>query len=264
MSSAQSVESLGPEDRTLLARLPPITRARGWRLYSAHGRRFLDLWSEGGRTVTGARPGGQGRLAKELIDRGLLSALPSVWEARLCKALCAWLPSYSAFRFYETEDVAMCALRASGIAPGRERPFGSLLGQGSGSDLSLVTLPLAAAWSFAVLAGKDRSRLEGLPPSDLQSPFKLAVATKAVTELLVFQTKVGEQLWVRFDKRIAGLFERRGPWLFPLWPASAQGEVFGACLEAGLLLSPDYAQPSFIPGEFDEGEIAALGKIPRL
>ncbi|MCX7027525.1 MAG: hypothetical protein NT061_08605 [Spirochaetes bacterium] len=248
---------------SLLAGLPRIRRARGWRLYGEDGRRFLDLWADAGRTVTGRRTGSQGRLAKELLDRGLVSDFPSFWEKRLLKELASWLPHYSAFRFYPTESEVLSILGCPESSLGRERPFGSYLGDGSKADLAFVTLPLASAWFFTVLAAKKDVSLAGLPSPAPQATIKLALGTRALAEFREFEHEVGEHHWSRLDKQITGLFERKGPWLIPSYAERAHTEVFEACLAAGLLISPLYSEPSFIPGEFDEGEVAPLRKLPR-
>jgi hypothetical protein len=248
----------------LFSSLPSVRRARGWRLYAEDGRRFLDLWADGGRTVAGRRTGSQGRLAKELLDRGLVSDFSSFWEERLRKELSVWLPLYSEFRFYAAESDVLSRLGAPGSGIGRKRPFGSFLGEEAPeANLAFVTLPLAPAWSFAVLAVPEGYGGTGLPQSAPQATIKLALATRALAEFRTFEREVGEPHWSRVDKDIAGLFDRKGPWLFPLYPEAAHAQVFQACLAAGLIISPDYAEPSCIPGEFDSGEIAPLGKLPR-
>jgi len=247
----------------LLAGLPQIERARGWRLYGAGGRRFLDMWADGGRTVAGRRTGSQGRLAKEILDRGLVSDLPSSWEGRFQKALSSWLPSYTGFHFYTTESVVLPFLGGMASGIGREKPFGSWLDEGGKTDLAFVTLPLAPVWTFAALVVRKEADFEGLPPSESIPTIKLAIATHALAEFREFELGTGESQWSRIDRHIHGLFERKGPWLLPLYHKNAHAGVFEACLAVGLLISPVYGQPSYVPGEFDEGEIAPLRKIPR-
>jgi hypothetical protein len=253
------------EPASLLARLPAIRRARGWRLYAENGRRFLDLWSDGGRSAAGRRTGNQGRLAKELLDRGLVSGLPSFWEDRLRKELASWMPAYSRFLFFSTEFEVLSLLEDFGLSAGRARPFGSWLGDdaGAGADLVLVTLPLAPAWSFAVLALKEGRMAGELPDPQPLATIKLALGARALSEFRRFEREIGEPHWARMDRYISGLFERKGPWLIPRYAADAHAQFFDACLASGILISPCYGEPSIIPGEFEDGEVAALGKLPR-
>ena len=90
--------------------LPPIRRARGYRLYAEDGRRFLDLRQDGGRAVLGAKGTGIGTVAKANIDKGLCSPLPSTLERRLEKALLAAWPRYASARFFDSPLAAMRAM----------------------------------------------------------------------------------------------------------------------------------------------------------
>ena len=67
--------------------LPPIRRARGYRLYAANGRRIVDLWQDGGRAILGHRGGRVLREVSAVLDRGTASPFPSVEERRLARAV---------------------------------------------------------------------------------------------------------------------------------------------------------------------------------
>jgi len=100
-------------EATLLRLLPPIRRARGWRLYAEDGRRFLDLWQEGGRALLGAKGTGLGTEIKAAVDKGLAKPFPSIHERRLEKELLALHPDYEAVRFYSSLDAALAALASA-------------------------------------------------------------------------------------------------------------------------------------------------------
>lgn len=300
------IQTISREEALLVRSLPRIRRCRGWRLYAADGRRFLDLWAEGGRAVMGRKPKGPSLAAKNCIDTGLVSPLPGVWRGRLEKSLLAWKPGYVSACFFPTESEALAALAAfagssgaragnSGPAEGRggsgsgaelpavriERPFGEYLehspapggigapdsGYALGGRVSLALLPLPAGLSFGALLFADSgeaarfreapaSATEGLVPE-----FRLAAANRAVADMKRFAGEYAEPLWARFDCYIDGIFERRGPWLLPLYPSGLHAGFFKACLEKGILISPDYGTPSLVPGEFDTGEIAPLRSV---
>lgn len=278
------------ELRSLVSLLPSIRRARFWRLYAEDGRRFLDLWAQGGRGILGARGDALGRVMKENVDRGLSAPLPSVWRGRLEKALLAWKPDYAAVRFFLSEERARAAFDASRSAfealggaetpsgierkrsLGIERPMGEYLdsaeyagastdrGEAGKAHTALAILPCPAAWSPAVLLFRDPAEAERIE-SDLVPPQMLAVGTRSLAELSKFSSRVGEKHWRRADRRIAGLFRRAGPWLIPAYPEERHASIFRACLERGLLISPDYALPSLLPGDFDDGELKPLGEL---
>jgi hypothetical protein len=67
-----------------------------------------------------------------------------------------------------------------------------------------------------------------------------------------------EDLWRKSDRRLGPAFERFGPYLYPRSGTEGYGALFEAALSAGALLSPDPELPSIVPGDFDDGELAAL------
>lgn len=93
-----------------LRALPPIRRARFWRLYAENGRRYLDFWQDGGRGILGARHAKLGLGLKESLDRGLDRPLPSRLEARLAKSALALVPGMTSIRFFRDEGRALAAL----------------------------------------------------------------------------------------------------------------------------------------------------------
>ena len=98
------------DSERLLSLLPPIRRARLWRLYAQDGRRFLDFWMDGGRDILGAKGTGLGTALKAAVDLGTARPLPSVWKARLAKQVAELWPGYAALRLYLNEERALAAL----------------------------------------------------------------------------------------------------------------------------------------------------------
>ena len=296
------------EASRLRSALPVIKRARGWRLYASDGSRYLDLCADGGRTVLGRRNGESGRVAKEAIDRGLVSGFPSFWKKRLEKQVLDWLPGYAGTLFFASEAEALLALAmadegfASALRGGKplaealsafsenlrvERPFGKYRRERSGEThasaadgrYALALLPLAPAWSFGILlgrSGEDISTLAGRiwgagdggknGGTDMAAPIpavRLAAAARSLSDFVALDSNLDEKRWAAIDPFIDGLFVRSGPWLYPAYPEAGHGRVFSACLNEGILISPDYGEPSIVPPEFNAGEVLALKSIPR-
>jgi hypothetical protein len=67
-----------------------------------------------------------------------------------------------------------------------------------------------------------------------------------------------ESLWRKVDRRLGPYFERSGPYLYPRAEGDGYEGLFRAALDGGALISPDPERPSIIPGDFDDGELAAL------
>jgi hypothetical protein len=256
-------------DRTdrLLAKLPAIRRARFWRLYAYSGERFLDLWMDGGRSILGAKGKSVGTGIKAAIDKGLTRPLPSVWESRLQKDFRNRWPLYPYALFFRTESGAARALRDLGKTEFRIlRPFGEYLDEGDSTKpptIALSLLPCPSAFAPGLLLFADENLALEFS-GELVPAVQLAALATSLGEFDTFAEQYTERLWRRFDRYIAGVFERRGPYLLPLYPREMHPEYFLACLEAGLLLSPDYDSPSIIPGDFDEGELARLPRIPTI
>jgi hypothetical protein len=259
-------------------RLPPIRRARLWRLYAEDGRRFLDFWMDGGRSLLGAKGRGIGAIAKAAIDTGLTRPFPSIRETRLEKAVLERYPDYAAARFYRNEDRAVAAASAF-LHPGEDlrvlRPFGAFSevpGTRHGeimmhSGIAMPLLPCPATLAPAILLFEDRETARAAE-GDAVPPLALACAHRALGEFDRFLEDYSEALWKRTDRRLGPYFERRGPCLYPRLGATATGDaapvdydrLFDAALGAGVLLSPTPDLPSWIPGDFDDGELARLAR----
>jgi hypothetical protein len=299
------IPSLSAEALSLLSTVPVIKRARGWRLYASDGARYLDMYADGGRSISGRRSGESDRTAKEAIDRGLLSPFPTFWENRLGKAILAWLPGYVGMRFFISEAEAVMALAAKDddfaerlreglpFSDALDRFAGKLFLESPlneyrkdrekdpqysafGGRYAIAVLPLAPAWSFGIILAKTPGDLaslkakgyDGKSPSTqeitLNTPIpavKLATATRSLADFNSFAVDYNEKLWCLIDPFITGIFVRSGPWLYPSYPATEHPHVFAACLEKGILISPDYGTPSIVPAEYDQGEVAPLRTI---
>ncbi|MDR3325477.1 MAG: hypothetical protein LBS82_05805, partial [Spirochaetaceae bacterium] len=105
--------------------IPLIKRARGWRLYTADGRRLVDLWQCGGKALLGHRAHNVLRDVKNAAEKGLFAPLPSVCEGRLLRLLARLFPG-KAYRIYRDGLSLAAALKAGGFPPERVplwRPF---------------------------------------------------------------------------------------------------------------------------------------------
>ena len=245
-----------------LRALPPIRRARLWRLYAENGARYLDFWMDGGRSILGAKGTGTGTAAKAAIDMGLTRPFPSVREARLEKTLVSAYPPYAAARFYGNELIARAA--ADLVSPDAKiavlRPFGEHLRLNSEAQAARIAMPLLPCPSILAptvllfTEEEDAAKAKG----ELLAPALLASAQRALYEFDRFRLTYSESLWKRVDRRLGPYFERKGPYLFPRCTESDYEPFFTAALGSGALLSPFFEEPSLIPGDFDDGELARL------
>lgn len=246
---------------SLLSLLPPIRRARGWRLYAEDGRRFLDLWQDDGRGILGAKGTGIGTLAKAGVDRGLASPLPSVWSERLRKEVLRQYPEWQDARFFPDEGGARAWLSSHGLASPVLWPFQDFRRETlAGAEAAILRLPCPRALSPGLVLLKEGPG-RALPQGPLVPPLLLSTAAKALGEFRGFLQSYTEAHWKKADRRLSSLMERHGPWLYPRCAPSDYPGLFRAALSAGVLLSPSHDLPSLVPGDFDDGEIAPLAPL---
>jgi len=223
---------------------------------------------DGGRSILGAKGTGIGTAAKAAVDTGLTRPFPSVREARLEKALLERYPGYAAVRLFGNEERARAAARSAFPEgePAMLRPFSEHLrdkeeigAAPAEPRTAMPMLPCPIALAPGALLFKDRVDAESIQ-GDIVPPLSLSCARRALIEMDRFAETYDESLWKKVDGRLRPFFDRSGPYLYPRVGNEAYEGIFVAALGAGVLLSPDHDQPSIIPGDFDDGELARLAE----
>jgi hypothetical protein len=264
--------------RELLRQLPPIRRAREYHLYDVRGRRYLDLWQEGGRCLLGHRPGRLVPVLKAALSKGLLAELPSVYSGRLQAVLARMFPAYRAF-YLLPEEAAALQLAAHQLGrpiPGRvadpvlagSAPEQALVRRwrplqlppptsapAAEAEVLLPVLPFGLG-PAPVVACLLRDPVPGLPAPAPLSPLLLAGALRSLHDL----ARLRLPGWLEPDL-LAGApgWRQRGIYVVAGFEERRYPEVFGAFLEAGVLLSPTYPGPSILPcGELSGGELQKM------
>jgi hypothetical protein len=273
-------------DETLLRLLPPVVRARDFRLYTQDGRRLVDLWQNNGAAVLGHTPTGVLRELKNAAERGLNSPLPHQQERRLYKALSALLPGMG-FRLYRG---GAALLRALGMDAFPDPALGSELPTALPSAAPLLWRPfldgvpppdralvpvLPQPWpdALCVLAlppapeeGAAAETVPAIPPSQLIPPTILAAATRGVYDLIAATPVRGRLDYPRVEQALAGnTWRRRGIYL-SLSSAvdnGAYAALFQGFLDRGFLIPPVQTQPLILPGALSAGEEGKLGETIR-
>ncbi len=262
-------------------RLPVIRRARGFRLYDAAGRRYLDLHRDGGGAILGHRGGAAGTAMKSALSQGLAASLPSVWEARLVKMISALFPLHGGVRFFASRARALEALTGflgMRVGPGDLhdpsldgrcpagaravlwRPF---LPEADASPdpgkAVLPVLPLTVCGAPAPVcfpAGAGPA----LPDGDHVPGFILAGAARALADLPGF-ARFPAAAGVEKAIDASTGWKRRGPYVRALFDPEDYPSVFDAFLREGVLLSPGHPGPSILPGECSPGETRLLARL---
>ncbi|MDL2230156.1 hypothetical protein LJC14_07910 [Treponema sp. OttesenSCG-928-L16] len=287
-----SVYKAGPDSLPgeLTSMIPRISRARGFRLYTADGNRLLDLWQYGGSAVLGHNPPEHLKTLKNSADRGLFTPFPSHYQDRLVKALSLILPGRE-FRVYAGEDALRRSLLTAGFEEAAGLPFPdpvyaapeSAPQAPPGSALSLwrpfleedlfrdipflvpvIPLPWMNGPGILAVSGNIGDRAPSLPPSDIVSPLVLALAARAVHNLIAARPGPSSRRFPKIRKALdQSVWKSRGIYLFRDRTDGSDGydRIFRHFLDHGVLLPPSPRLPAILPGELSKGEEAKLADL---
>ena len=224
--------------------LPKIKRARDYHLYDFGGRRYLDLWADGGRALMGHRKGRSVLDMKSCLEKGLGGSYPSVYPRRLLKQLGRLYPSVE----------AVSVVFAGGGAGGYPvyRPF-SAAAPPEGVFELLVPMPGSSALRVLCAGSAD-----SLPASDPVPAFLLAGLCRAAADLASFDAAEAEKNWASFD---CGLWRREGPWLYSNIGGAEYDQLFKRLKNRGIVISPYADSPSCAPSLFTAGEIKPIREL---
>lgn len=233
----------------LLEKLPPIGRARGYRLYASGERRFVDLWQYGGKALLGHTVPGLLKTLKNDASRGLFAPLPHPGRARLEKALGKLFPGCS-FRIYRD--------RAALPDAALWRPFWDEGAPLAFRDAPLTFVPvLPLPWMNApeIVVRKDKEAAD--VAEDFVSPVFLSGLARAVYELIAASQSRPPLNLKKYDRNFP-LWKRRGIYLLFAGEMSLYESLFARFLDRGFLLPPDPALPAILAPGLSPGEDAAL------
>ena len=273
----------------LLRLLPPVRRARGNRLYTADGKRFLDLWLDDGRGILGDRDRYTRTFAANAADKGLTRPYPGLYDARFAKAVTVAWPGFVTVRLFSSEERALAvAIRILGFQPlpgassmlvdSAVRPSGAADTATCGSPRLAIARPFAAIpetcnlalprlpcprpfapWCLIARDGTAAAQALSAQEGDLVPAQSLVAAARGLSSMeSSVRDGYGESLWARFDKRLGTWFERSGPYLFPRATPAGYEAFFRGALVGGAQLSPLPDPPPVIPPGFSDRELAEL------
>lgn len=249
----------------MMNKIPEINRARGYYVYTANGKRYLDMALEGGRLVMGHRQNGYALAMKNAIDKGILPGYPSPYAHRLKQAVCKLLGHDCFVYLFSSEERAREVLGSITPDPINDPIKGSPVLGNEVLELTelpvVISLPVPSAFAPGVIVSAEELPLADEPVS----PVILAGAVRAVYNLIAFQKSADYSDWEK-----AGLLEACGdkwrvemPYLYPLCEPDKYEAVWDTFFEAGIILSPDYDKPSVLPpyGELSDGMRKKVNKL---
>lgn len=240
--------------------VPEITRARGFRLYTARGTRLVDLWQYGGRAILGHNPPGLLRTIKNGAERGLFAPLPNAASGRLFRALAVLFPGCS-FGVYRDGTGLYRAPETAGFRPlPLWRPFRN---EAVPDSLFVPVLPFPFPGAPEVLARK--AERAGALPSDTVSPVALAAAARCAWDLAAaLASGVRAVSFPAVERALKDnpRWKRRGIYLSRAG-VEDYADLFRRFLEGGFLLPPSPEEEAILPGELSPGEEKKLAGLLR-
>jgi hypothetical protein len=244
--------------------LPPVKRARAYRLYT-ESNRFVDLYLDGGRAILGHNAPNILRELKNAADRSLFAPYPSHYTKRFEKALSRLFPGKS-FVVYGSMEAVPSAIKD--VTP-LVRPYMSY--NGTEPFLAILPHPLApvvvakpqSSFASGVLQSKIPrldGALQGVPL--LLSPVILALTTRAIYDVLHTPER-GTAISKRVEEALTG-----GPWRRTgiyvtrreKTTADEWARIFRRFLDAGFLIPPTPHDPLILPSELSPGEEKLLAE----
>lgn len=255
-----------------------IKRARGCFLYTEKRARLTDLCQENGRAILGWGAKGTFTILKNVLDRGItgsfltdFSVKNAKYKSQLSRAVTElFAGDRTAFVFSSKADALKAALSISSEKTSFFRPWSP-----AGVDWRLIDCIVfapALPWTdnIFVLAAKSglvcgddlkTPKIDFEAESELPSPVCAAV-TRSVYDLIKALQEREEKDWFIYDKIVAKYWTRKGPYLFPKVPEEKYWDFVLHCLGCGLVVSPDFKEPSIVPFGVDFGVFRGLEKNP--
>jgi len=265
--------------RELYEELPVFRRARGFRLYDGSGRRYLDLYQNGGAAILGHGDPRVSRAVKAALSRGETGPLPSVYAGRLCSALRALLPGHPHIYLFPSRAEAVAALagaaETAGSAPADahrrllpdpatgaqsgEHPFISLwrpfLPEEVRATVLLPVLPFAMADHIQPVCVQDGG------PAVISGALSPVILSGAVAALATYAAFVRQPpavsphevaVWDEFDHPS---WTRRGPYMTSGLQGKEYSRLFRHFLRRNIVLPPDPEMPVILPYRASAGEV---------
>ena len=263
-----------------------VKRARGIYLYTEKGVRLTDCYLDGGRGILG-HGGGKAKTAfKDCFERGANGFYDSGLLPAFEKSVKKLLPAeYTEIRLYSEKtaavlgEISVCLDGASEKAnPVLWRPWldfsGKITEQPTGYPKIQVVYntnevfpavvkilpPFTYATDICVYAFSEKSykNLAELPQNDVVPSPLLAAYTRSFYDLLNSFSLFTEKDFKANSKALEPFFTRNQCYLFPKISEEKYKDFVLKCLEAGIVISPDYNEPSIMPWRANLGDIKKI------
>ncbi len=249
--------------------IPPIKRARGYRIYDYKGRRYLDLYQNNGCSILGHRNHQIHKLMKNIISYGLVNDLPSIYNKRIKKVLAETFKQYKSFYIFNSMEQAkeMISEHTCKIINEISDPLLNNINEVSfyrpflpeniykelflKARILIPIFPFSIGGSPVIVCLKDISEKELAIPV---SPLILAGTLNSIYSLK--KTNLPE--WQKEININNKYWIQKGIYIIPKVERELYEKIFLFFLNNGILISPEYNKPSILPCEASDGEIKKM------
>ena len=271
-----------------------VKRARGIYLYTEKSVRLTDCFLDGGRGILG-HGGGKAKTAfKDCFERGANGFYDSGLIPAFEKSVKKLLPAeYTEIRLYSEKTAAMLGETSFSLdgaskssqkktEPVLWRPWLDFAGKiteqptgypkieviynvtGDFPAIVKIVPPFTYATDISVYAFSNacsEEMLQNLPENDVVPSPLLAAYTRGFYDLLNSFSLFTENHFKANSKALEPFFTRNQCYLFPKIPKEKYKDFVLKCLEAGIVISPDYNEPSIIPWRANPGDIKKIAHL---
>lgn len=266
-----------------------VKRARGIYLYTEKSVRLTDCFLDGGRGILG-HGGGKAKTAfKDCFERGANGFYDSGLLPAFEKSVKKLLPAeYTEIRLYSEKTAAMLGGTSVSLDGASEkanpvlwRPWLDFAGKiteqptgypkiqvvynvtGDFPAIVKIVPPFTYATDICVYAFSEKfyKNLAELPQNDVVPSPLLAAYTRSFYDLLNSFSLFTEKDFKANSKALEPFFTRNQCYLFPKISEEKYKDFVLKCLDAGIVISPDYNEPSIMPWRANPGDIKKISKI---
>lgn len=245
-----------------------ITRARNCFLYTKKGIRLTDLYQENGRAITGWDGKNAFTHFKNFLSRAQVGSFICEDKSRVAKAVSQLLASNRQIFYFATKAEALkAAVTVSSESTSIYKPWNPANIEWSSVKSVIIEPPLPWTSTVYILAvSTDAESSQSVSTSSenqITLPFALEAAiARAIYNLIEALQNRQEKDWFLYDTVLTKYFERKGPYLFSKVPQDRYNEFVLHCLELGIVINPDFNQPSIVPFGADKGVFTKLKNSP--
>ncbi len=252
----------------IFSRYGNVKRARGCFLYTAKGVRLTDLYQEGGRAILGWGGGTAFTMFKNTMNRGVTGSFETGFAYRTKKAVQELFDSEREVLFFDGYKAALRAsLLLSKDGTNRYRPWSTSPVNWAECPSIIFEPPFPWAQNLFIVASKPEVFEESVPceflPAQVTIPAPMhAGITRSIYDLITALKEREEKHFFIYDTVLTKYWERKGPYLFTKIPEERYKDFIIHCLDLGIVISPDYNEPSIVPFGADAGVFRVLKNTP--